>query len=31
MLLGVEIFENGGSASLYGRAKTEVQHLCVDG
>ena len=27
----MEVFENGGSASLYGRAKTEVQRLCVDG
>ena len=27
----MEVFENGGSASLCGRAKTEVQRLCVDG
>ena len=27
----VEVFENGGSASLCGRVKTEVQRLCVDG
>ena len=26
----MEVFENGGSASLCGRAKTEVQRLCVD-
>ena len=31
MLSRVEVFENGGSASLCGRAKTEVQRLCVDG
>ena len=27
----MEVFENGGSASLCGRVKTEVQRLCVDG
>ena len=27
----MEVFENEGSASLCGRAKTEVQRLCVDG
>ena len=26
----MEVFENGGSASLCGRVKTEVQRLCVD-
>ena len=25
----MEVFENGGSASLCGRAKTEVQRLCA--
>ena len=27
----MEVFENGGSASLCGRAKTELQRHCVDG